>query len=274
MANTNLPAALDLPAMLENEKIKARFFELLKESTPSFVSTLLQIWNGNTKLQDCTAKSILGAAGLAATLNLSISPSLGHAYIVPYKGQATFQIGIRGLIQLAHRTGLYTALNSNAVREGEIRGVDVITGDLITGEKVSDKVVGYVAYMRLKNGFEKALYMIAEEIQAHAEKYSQSYAYDLRSNKKSSVWSTNFDAMAKKTVLKSLINRWGVISSSALATALQADQSVVTKDTFGYIDNDGRTVQRDDYSQLDNGAVETVENVDAETGEILETESA
>lgn len=181
------------------------------------------------------------------------------------------RVSVKGLIELAHRTRRYTALNSGAVREGEIRGVDVITGDLIRGERVSDKIVGYVAYMRLDNGFEKALYMTVEEIEAHAQKYSQSYAYDLRSNKKSSVWSTNFDAMAKKTVLKSLINRWGVISSSALATALQADQSVVTKDTFGYVDNDGRTVQRDDYSQLDN---ETVENVDVETGEILETESA
>lgn len=268
MANTNLPA------LLENDKVKARFLEVLDKNAPSFISTLLTIWSGNNKLQECDGKSILGAAGLAATLNLSISPSLGHAYIVPFRGQATFQIGIRGLIQLAHRSGLYTALNSSEVHEGEIRGVDVITGDLITGEKVSDKVVGYVAFMRLKNGFEKALYMTVEEIETHAQKYSQSYAYDLRSNKKSSLWSTNFDAMAKKTVLKSLINRWGVISSSALATALQADQSVVTKDTFGYVDNDGRTVQRDDYSQLDNETVETVENVDAETGEILTAESA
>lgn len=206
MANTNLPA------LLENEKVKARFLEVLDKNAPSFVSTLLTIWSGNKKLQDCDAKSILGAAGLAATLNLSISPSLGQAYIVPYKEQAQFQLGVKGLVELAHRTRRYTALNSGAVREGEIRGVDVITGDLIRGERVSDKIVGYVAYMRLDNGFEKALYMTTEEIQAHAEKYSQSYAYDLRSNKKSSVWSTNFDAMAKKTVLKSLINRWGVVS--------------------------------------------------------------
>ena len=87
MANTNLPA------LLENEKVKARFLEVLDKNAPSFVSTLLTIWSGNNKLQECDAKSILGAAGLAATLNLSISPSLGHAYIVPFRGQATFQIG-------------------------------------------------------------------------------------------------------------------------------------------------------------------------------------
>lgn len=268
MANTNLPT------LLENEKVKARFLEVLDKNAPAFISTLLTIWSGNSKLQECDSKSILGAAGLAATLNLSISPSLGHAYIVPFKGQAQFQIGIRGLIQLAHRTGVYEALHSGVVHEGEIRGIDVVTGDLITGDKVSDKVVGYVAYMKLKNGFKKALYMTVEEIQQHAEKYSQSYAYDLRSNRKGSVWSTNFDAMAKKTVLKSLLNRWGVISSSALATALQADQSVVDKDSFGYIDNDGRTVKRENYEMLDEVPFDTqTQTVDAETSEILEVEN-
>lgn len=264
--------AVALPVLLENENVKKRFLEVLDKNAPAFISTLLTIWNGNPKLQECDGKSILGAAGLAATLNLSISPSLGHAYIVPFKNQAQFQIGLRGLIQLAHRTGLYEALNSGVVREGEILGTDVITGDLITGEKISDNVVGYVAYMRLKTGFEKALYMTMDEVTAHAEKYSQSYAYDVRSGKKTSIWSTNFDAMAKKTVLKMLINRWGVISSSALATALQADQSVVTKDTFGYVDNDGRTVKRENYDMLDSVVQEDNEMVDKETGEILSAE--
>lgn len=264
--------AVALPVLLENENVKKRFLEVLDKNAPAFISTLLTIWNGNPKLQECDGKSILGAAGLAATLNLSISPSLGHAYIVPFKNQAQFQIGLRGLIQLAHRTGLYEALNSGVVREGEIRGTNVITGDLITGEKISDNVVGYVAYMRLKTGFEKALYMTMDEVTAHAEKYSQSYAYDVRSGKKTSIWSTNFDAMAKKTVLKMLINKWGVISSSALATALQADQSVVTKDTFGYVDNDGRTVKRENYDMLDSVVQEDNEIVDNETGEILSAE--
>ena len=96
--------------------------------------------------------------------------------------------------------------------------------------------------MRLINGFEKTLYMTVEELQAHAEKYSQSYAYDIRSGRKSSVWSTNFDAMAKKTVLKKLLNNFGIISidqqSVALATALQADQAVITEDGFRYVDNE------------------------------------
>lgn len=274
MVNTNLPA------LLENEKVKARFLEVLDKNAPNFISNLLAVWNSNEKLKNCDANSIIAAAGTAANLNLSISPSLGQAYIVPFSNKATFQLGIRGLIQLAHRTGLYKTLNSNIVREGEIRGVDVITGEIVRGEKISDKTVGYVAYMELLNGFRKSLYMTVEEIQKHAQKYSQSYAYDLKSGKKSSVWSTNFDAMAKKTVMKLLLNNWGLITlNSALAEALKADSSLVTKDEFCYLDNGGEKVKRDpitvetDNSKRDDFSEFAPENVDAETGEILTVES-
>ena len=117
-----------------------------------------------------------------------------------------------------------------------------MTGDIIRGEKISDKVVGYVAYLELINGFSKSLYMTVEELKAHAEKFSISYAYDLRNGKRSSVWSTNFAAMAKKTVLKRLLNTYGIISidlqSAALATALQSDQAAITEEGFRYIDNE------------------------------------
>ena len=140
------------------------------------------------------------------------------------------------------RSGLYATLNAGAVREGQIQEIDFITGEIIRGEKISDKITGYVSYMELLNGFRKSLYMTIEEIQAHAEKYSQSYAYDLKSGKKSSVWSTNFDAMAKKTVLKKLLSGFGIMSidqkSLDLATALQADQAVVTEDGLRYVDNE------------------------------------
>ena len=140
------------------------------------------------------------------------------------------------------RSGQYKTLNSSAVCEGQIKEIDFVTGEIIRGEKISDNVVGYLAYMELINGFRKSLYMSVEELQEHAEKYSQSYAYDLRSGKKSSVWTTNFAAMAKKTVLKKLLSNCGIISIDpsglALATALQADQSVVTEKGFRYVDNE------------------------------------
>lgn len=231
-----------LKQLLNSEGIKRRFEELLDNAAPSFISSLLTIFNSNPKLRECNPNSILTAAGIAAALKLPINPGLGFAHIVPYKGQAQFQLGWRGYLQLAMRSGQYRTLNSGAVREGQIADIDFVTGEIIRGEKISDKIVGYLAYMELVNGFKKSLYMTVEELQAHAEKYSMSYAYDVRSGRKSSVWSTNFDAMAKKTVLKKLLSNFGVISidqqSAALATALQADQAAITEEGFRYVDNE------------------------------------
>ncbi len=231
-----------LQQLLNSAGIKRRFEELLDKAAPSFISSILAIFNSNKKLRECDPHSILAAAGIAAALKLPINPSLSFAHIVPYKGTAQFQMGWRGYVQLAMRSGQYRTLNSGAIREGQIADIDFVTGEIIRGEKISDTIVGYVAYMELVNGFYKSLYMTVEELQAHAEKYSQSYAYDIRSGRKSSVWSTNFDAMAKKTVLKKLLSNFGVISidqqSAALATALQADQAVVTEDGFRYVDNE------------------------------------
>lgn len=257
--------ANNLPALLNSAVIKNRFNEVLGKKSAGFMSALLNIYNDNEKLQDCDARSILGAAGLAATVDLSLTPSMGQAYIVPFKSKAQFQIGVRGLIQLAHRTGKYIALHAGAVKEGELRGFNPITGEPQIGEKISDEIVGYVAYMKLINGFEKTLYMTKAEIEQHAEKYSQSYGFDKKKGWKSSPWSTNFDAMASKTVLKKLLNTWGILSVE-MATAIQGDQSVVDKNTFTYVDN-GSTVQNRNeiYS-----AELPEENVDVETGEIQE----
>ena len=265
MANQNLPA------MLGNVKIKNRFNEVLGKNAASFTSALLNIYNANAMLQNCDPRSILGAAGLAATLNLSITPSLGQAYIVPFKGKAQFQIGVRGLVNLAHRTGKYVALHAGKVCEGELQGFNPFTGEPIQGEKISDTVVGYVAYMRLVNGFEKWVYMTVAEIEAHAEKYSQSYGYDKRSGKKSSPWSTNFEAMASKTVLKKLLNSWGILSAD-MAEAIQGDQSVVDRNEFTYVDNKG-DVQTRDQLYIPETTEEPLE-FDTETGEVVETVSA
>jgi len=256
MANQNLAVYMDT-----HPKIKERFSEILGKNAAGFTSALLNIWNNNRMLQSCDPRSIFGAAGLAATLKLSITPSLGQAYVVPYKGQATFQIGTKGLIQLAHRTGKYVALHAGKVREGELRGFNPVTGEPITGEKISDEVVGYVAYMRLNNGFEKTLYMSKDEIEEHAKKYSQSYG------KSFSPWTTNFDAMASKTVLKKLLNAWGMLSTD-MAEAMQADQSVVDKNTFEYVDNGGNIQTRDNVYVPDDD-----ETIDAETGEVIEEDN-
>lgn len=258
-----------LTVWLNNEGIKKKIAERLGKNAPAFTSALASVHSGNKQLQECDGRSILGAAFLAATLNLSITPSLGQAYIVPFKSkgqtQAQFQVGARGYIQLAHRSGQYTRLHAGKVCEGELRGFNPLTGEPITGEKTSDEVAGYVAYMRLVNGFEKTLYMSKAEIEAFAEKYSQSYSYDKRSGRSNSPWSTNFDEMASKTVLKKLLRSWGVLSAD-LVTALSGDQSVVDKDTFTYNDN-GNGVQNRAELYLPE------EQVDAETGEVIEAEA-
>ena len=234
--------AASLQQLLNSAGIKRRFEELLNDSAASFISSILTIYNSNKKLQECSTGSILSAAGIAAALKLPINPSLGFAYLVPYKNQAQFQLGYKGFLQLAMRSGMYRTLNAGAVCDGQIAEIDFITGEIIRGEKISDEIVGYVAYLELLSGFRKSLYMTVEEIEEHAEKYSQSYAYDLKTGRKSSVWTTNFDSMAKKTVLKLLLGKYGIISidqkSLDLATALKADQAVITEKGFRYVDNE------------------------------------
>lgn len=268
MANTQTSnKATTLPELLETEKIKKRFTEILEKNAGNFMQSILTLYNSSDQLKDCNPYSILAAAGLAATLNLSITPSLGHAYIVPFSGKAQFQIGWKGIVQLAHRTGKYAALHSGKVYEGQIRGIDCITGELIRGEKISDEVIGYVAYMKLTNGFEKTLYMTKEEVEAHALKYSQTYKSDKQ--RKWSTWAKEFDSMACKTVLKLLISKWGVLSTD-LSTAIQADQAVVTKSTFTYVDNGGTTVPR---AELPPPTESADMIIDTETGEIKPAET-
>lgn len=264
----NLPT---LRKYIDDPTIKNRLIEILGDKkAAAFTSALLNIYNGNEQLQQCDPRSIMGAAGLAAIVDLSLTPSLGQAYVVPYKSKgvyrAQFMIGKRGLVQLAHRTKQYTALHAGKVYDGELKGFDPFTGTPIQGERQSDNVIGYIAYMRLVNGFEKWVYMTVAEIEAHAEKYSQSYRADKSKGWSSSPWTTNFDAMAEKTVLKKLLNAWGVLSVE-MAQVIQGDQSVVDRDTFTYVDNKGDVQQRTDiYLPEEQPAPE----VDAETGEILE----
>lgn len=243
---SNLPSTKNnFLTAVKSDAVKGRFASILGKNAPAFISALISVYNGSPKLQECDHKSILSAAGLAATLNLSVTPSLGHAFIVPFKGQAQFVIGWKGYVQLAMRTGQYITLYAGAVHEGELQGFDPFTGEPVRGERTGDKVIGYSAYMKLKNGFEKSLYMSVDELKAHAEKYSQTYAYDIRNGKQNSLWAKNFDAMATKTVLKLLLSKWGILSAD-MQTALASDSSVVDKNSFTYVDNGGNVQPRED----------------------------
>lgn len=229
--------------MLSNESVKLRFKEILGQKAPGFISSILSVTNSNTLLQNAEPQSIMNAAVIAATLDLPINGSLGFAYIVPYKDQAQFQIGYKGLVQLAMRSGQYKTINVAEVYEGEIKSENRFTGEYEFGEKTSDKVVGYMAYFRLTNGFEKYMYMTREEAERHGKKYSQTFKRGI------GLWATDFNAMAKKTVLKMLLSKFGILSIE-MQRGIQFDQSVVHGDinnieeaTAEYVDNEPAQIE-------------------------------
>lgn len=210
-------------SLLEEGSIRKRFEDVLGKKAPGFISSIISAVSANKKLLEADPMSVVQAAAVAASLDLPVNPSLGFAHIVPYGGQAQFQAGWRGLVQLAMRTGQYKTINVTAVNEGELVSHNKFTGEMVFDgdKKVSDKVIGHVAYFRLMNGFEKFLYMTVEETEAHGKKYSKTFS--MASGK----WKTDFEAMSLKTVLKMLLSKYGILSIDMQA-AMQADQAVVT----------------------------------------------
>lgn len=228
--------------MLAQSNVQSRFTEMLGKKAPGFISSLLQVVNSNKLLQNADPQTILHAAATAASLDLPINASLGFAYIVPYKNAAQFQLGWKGYTQLALRTGQYTAINVVEVYQNQFRSFNAMTEflDCDFNTEGSGPVVGYAAYFRLINGFEKTVYWSKEKVLAHAKKYSQSFG------KSFSPWSDEslFDSMAKKTVLKNALSKWGIMSIE-MQTGILADQSVqVSEGQFEYPDNTPDPVEK------------------------------
>jgi recombination protein RecT len=199
-----------------------RFRQLLNDRAPQFVASLVQLISSKTKLAKCDPNTVFAAAITAAALDLPIDPNLGFAHIVPYGDQAQFQLGYKGFIQLAIRTGQYKFLNCCIVHEGELEGLNELTGEVVFNLKsrTSDNVIGYAAYFKLMNGYEHAEYWSCAEVEAHAKRYSQAYQKGYETP-----WKTDFDAMALKTVIKSLLSHWGIMSVE-MQRALTSDQAV------------------------------------------------
>lgn len=225
MANNLQTTGLaQLKGVLANETMKRNFENILKENAGAFMASIIELYQSDSYLQKCSANAVVLEALKAATLKLPINKSLGFAYIIPYGTTPTMQLGYKGIVQLAQRSGQYKYINAGEVYEGEVVNYNRITGMLeITGEAASDKIIGYFAYFQLKNGFEKAVYWSTEKVIAHAKKFSQAY----KAGKKDSPWFTNFDAMALKTVLKSIITKYGPMSVEfANAMAQDTDDRV------------------------------------------------
>jgi len=202
------PAPGSTRDLLQSTAVRARFEQVLGNPTKAaqFVAALSTLVYASPQLKKCDPNTVIAAAIQAAALELAIDAGLGHAHIIPYGDKARFQIGYKGYVQLALRTAQYAALNVAHVYEGEIEVVNRFTGELKFAPAASDKVVGVVAYLKMLNGFEKFEYWMLDAITAHAKKFSKSYG------QASSGWTTNTEAMQKKTVLLSLLRKWGVMS--------------------------------------------------------------
>ncbi|WP_375316827.1 recombinase RecT [Spiroplasma endosymbiont of Virgichneumon dumeticola] len=199
-----------------------------------FKSNVLAIKN-NLGLVNANLGTILESCYQATLLNLPLEKNFGYCWVVPFKGKAQFQMGYKGYIQLALRSQQYKEINVSDVRLGEIKKIDRLKGIKFTWiqnelERLKAPVIGYVAYFKLKNGYEKYLYMSKEEIENHFNTYSETY----KKNKKFIV--SSFEATALKTVLTQLLRKWGIMSVE-LQTAYENDQAVITETEKIYIDN-------------------------------------
>lgn len=233
--------------LFAQKSIQQRFEAIMGKKAQGFISSVLQVTNSNKLLQNADPATVLNAAATAASLDLPINPNLGFAWIVPYKGQAQFQIGWKGFVQLALRTGQYHRINATEVYENQFHSFNRLTETLdadfnIEGE---GKIVGYAAYFRLMNGMEKMSYWSVREVIKHAKKYSKAY------EKAYSPWQDEDQkhAMALKTVLKNTLSKWGIMSIE-MQTAQLADQAVQVKEgEYDYVDNDTLTIGQ---SEIDN----------------------
>ena len=232
---------------LASDNIKNRFNEILGQKANQYMASIVNMVSASKNLQECAPQTILSAAFVAASYDLPIDSNLGFAAIVPYKSNAQFQMMYKGFVQLAIRSGQYENMNVSEVYEDELLSFNPITGELklvtdfsaCTYRKLGnkDKIVGYYAWFKLLTGFKKELYMNVDECRNHALQYSASYKQDINKGWKSSKWATDFEAMAKKTVLKLLLSRWGVLSID-MQRAIQDDQKIFDdNDNASYADN-------------------------------------
>lgn len=238
---------MGMAAYLTQEAVKQQINNIVggKNGT-RFITSIVSAVQTNPALQECTNQSILSAALLGETLNLSPSPQLSYFYMVPFNDKnrgkvAQFQIGYKGLIQLAIRSGQYKKINVLSIKQGELEYFDPMNEEIKVKLMVDDwnarekaETIGYYAMFELTNGFTKAMYWSKEQMENHALTYSQGY----RAKKGYTFWEKAFDRMAEKTMLKQLLSRWGIMSTE-LMTAIDADETVINEDgTKNYVETE------------------------------------
>lgn len=249
---------------LNSEAIQKKFSDMLGKKSAGFLTSVMSVAQNNTLLAKAEPNSVVLAAGQAAALDLPINPNLGYAAIVPYNDKksgkclAQFQIMRDGWVELAMRTGQVVAIANECVFDGELVSQNRFTDTYIFDEskKKSDKIIGYMAYIRLANGFEKTVYWTIEQCKAHGARYSKSFSQD------SSLWKTDFDSMAKKTVLKYIIKKY-CPKSIEMLNAVVSDQGVYDGD----LSNIGESAP---INNTNDTSAEKAEVTEVEEAEVVE----
>lgn len=244
MANTQLKVSTlkSFNVAIRDTRTQEYLMQVLGTKKSEFVANLISVVSGNEALQKCEPMSLIFTAMKATALNLPIEPSLGKAAIIPFNDtkagvvKAQFQVMRDGWVELLQRSGQVQFIANEPVHEGELVKKNKFTGEYVFDEsqRKSDKIIGYMAYIRLNNGFEKTVYWTVEEINAHATRYSQTF------KKGYGLWVDNYDAMALKTVLKHIIKKYAPTSVAVINKAMELDYSTFdseNKDRAQYLDN-------------------------------------
>lgn len=254
--NTAVSKPLTTKDFFGREDIKSKFEQLLGKKAQGFITSVLQIVNNNSLLKNADPMSIYNAASVAAILDLPVNQNLGFSYIIPfnesYKDEqgnwkkrqvAQFQMGYKGFIQLAQRSGQFKTISASPIYEGQLIESNPLTGFVFDfTKKTSEKVIGYAGYFQLLNGFEKTIYATVDELKAHGKKYSQTYKSDR------GIWVDNFDAMAIKTVIKLMLSKYAPLSIE-MQKAITMDQAII-KDEAGeevsYVDHEEIVIDKEE----------------------------
>lgn len=253
-------------------QVQQKFQEVLKGNEKQFTTSLLSIVTNNSLLSRASNESIMTAAMKAAVLNLPIEPSLGFAYIVPYKQDAQFQLGYKGLIQLAIRSGQFKSINAGTVYKAQFKCYDPLFETLdVDFTQPADEVHGYFATFELINGFKKLVYWTKEQAEAHGKRFSKTYSRG--------PWATDFDSMAKKTALKDILGKYAPLSTE-MQEAIVADNedSTVNDSQVKDVTPEGNQsdlaelmgVSDEELSQETEQPTDELPVHDVETGEVVE----
>lgn len=247
-----MSSLVPMSSFLTNDNTKKYLESILGNKTQTFITSLSTMVGNDNKLNLCDRKTILGCALKATSMNLPFDPNLGFAYAIPYGNQAQFQMGYKGYIQLAQRSGKVAKLNVREVYEGELVDEDMFGEPVLKwiplDERENKKIIGYCAGLQLTNGFIKVIFWSTEKVQKHAEKYSQAYKYAKKVGQKDAIWITDFDKMAKKTVLKDLLKTYAPMSVE-MEQVIKYDQAVILSDPdtgtekLIYVDNSDVSIE-------------------------------